>query len=124
LKFYEEDIMEMEDACVWAEQIGCAVTVCDNEGKIVYMNERSRQTFASHGDMVGKNLMPCHNERSQGMIRHMLSTGDTNAYTIKKNGIRKLIYQTPWQQNGEIAGMVEISIPLPAELPHYDRDKK
>ena len=30
----------------WAEQMeGCSITVCDTEGTIIYMNERSRQTF-------------------------------------------------------------------------------
>lgn len=106
----------------WMNQIGCAVTICDTEGKILYMNELSRKTFASHGPLIGKNLMPCHSERSQSMIRHMLATGETNAYTIEKAGVRKLIYQTPWRDGeGKIAGMAEISIPLPGEMPHYVR---
>lgn len=106
----------------WMNQIGCAVTICDTEGKILYMNERSRQTFASHGDMVGHNLFPCHSDRSQQMIRDMLATGHTNAYTIDKQGVKKLIYQTPWRNaEGKIAGMAEISIPLPSEMPHYIR---
>jgi hypothetical protein len=28
----------------------------------------------------------------------------------------------PWYQDGEFAGVVEISIPIPDELPHFDRD--
>ena len=112
-----------EETAGWADAIGCAVTICDTEGKIIYMNDLSRQTFASHGNMVGQNLCPCHSQRSQDMIRHMLATGDTNAYTITKNGRQKLLFQTPWRKDGEIAGMVEISIPLPADMPHYDRDK-
>ncbi len=109
----------------WMNMIGCAVTICDTEAVILYMNDRSRQTFAKHGDIIGHNLFGCHSERSQQMIRHMLATGDTNAYTIEKGGIRKLIYQTPWRDaDGVIAGMAEISIPLPADMPHYNRDAK
>ena len=105
----------------WAEEMNCAVTVCDSEGVILYMNKRSRETFASHGDLIGQNLMPCHNEASQAKIRHMLATGESNSYTISKNGQRKMIYQTPWRVGGVIAGMVEISMVIPDELPHYIR---
>ena len=106
----------------WMNSVGCAITICDRDGKILYMNNRSRETFARHGDIVGQNLMPCHNERSQAMIRNMLETGETNAYTIEKGGVRKLIYQTPWRdKDGVIAGMAEISIVLPEEMPHYVR---
>lgn len=106
----------------WADEIGCAVTICDCDGKILYMNDRSRQTFARHGDIIGHDLFSYHPERAQEMIRHMLATGETNAYSITKNGQKKIIYQTPWRRDGEIAGLVELSIPLPPDMPHYDRD--
>lgn len=108
----------------WVKAIGCAVTICDTDGIILYMNDLARITFAKHGDIIGKNLFECHSPRSVDMIRHMLATGDTNAYTITKNGIRKLIFQTPWRRDGHIAGMAEISIPLPQEMPHYNRDAR
>ncbi len=96
-------------------------TVCDADGVVVYMNEKALETFSKHGDMRGRNLIPCHNEKSVSMIRHMLATGESNAYTITKNGVRKMIYQTPWRVEGRIAGLVEISMVIPAEMPHYDR---
>ena len=108
----------------WADGIDCAVTICDNEGKILYMNDRSRLTFARHGDIIGHDLFGYHPEKAQAQIRHMLATGETNAYYVTKNGVKKLIYQTPWRREGEIAGLVEISIPRPADMPHYDRDKQ
>ncbi len=113
---------ELPEIAGWMKEIGCAVTICDAEGVVLYMNERSRTTFAGHGELVGTNLMGCHSERSRQLIRHMLTTGDTNTYTVKKHGITKLIFQTPWRRNGRITGMVEISIPLPATMHHYDRD--
>ena len=90
-------------------------------GVILYMNDRARQTFASHGDLLGKNLFECHSEASKAKIRHMLATGESNAYTISKNGQRKVIYQTPWRRDGEVAGMVEISMVVPEDMPHYVR---
>ncbi len=106
----------------WAEQMNCAVTVCDKEGIVLYMNERARATFAKSGDMIGRSLMPCHSERSRAIIAHMLATGESNSYTISKNGQRKMIYQTPWREDGEVAGLVEISMVIPDEMPHYNRD--
>ena len=35
----------------WSDEMNCAVTVCDTEGIILYMNEKARQTFARHGDL-------------------------------------------------------------------------
>jgi DUF438 domain-containing protein len=106
----------------WAEALNCAVTVCDANGIILYMNRKSRDTFASHGNLIGKNLFECHSEASIAKIRHMLATGESNAYTIEKNGVHKVIYQSPWRDaDGNIAGMVEISMVTPAEMPHYIR---
>ncbi len=105
----------------WAEEINAAVTVCDADGVILFMNSRARQTFARHGDLIGKNLFECHSENSRMKIRHMLATGESNAYTISKEGQRKMIYQTPWRREGVIAGMVEISMVIPEEMPHYIR---
>lgn len=106
----------------WAEQLHCAVTVCDLDGTVIYMNERARETFNRDGkSMVGQNLFPCHKERSQAMIRQMMETDTINAYTISKEGKIKMIYQTPWKQDGKVAGMVEISMVIPEEMPHYQR---
>ena len=106
----------------WAEDIEGAVTVCDKEGTVIYMNKRSRETFNKGDDsLVGKNLMPCHNERSQAIILDMLRNNHAHCYTISKHGQRKLIFQTPWRQDGEVKGLVEFSFVLPDEMPHYDR---
>lgn len=107
----------------WAESINCAITVCDADGVVVFMNEKSRETFNRAGQtMVGKNLFPCHSERSQEKIKHMLETGESNSYTIRKGGVKKMIYQTPWRKDGKIEGMVEISMVIPEDMPHYNRD--
>lgn len=34
----------------WANEMNCAVTVCDTKGIILYMNEKACRTFAKHGD--------------------------------------------------------------------------
>ena len=105
----------------WAKEMNCAVTVCDTEGVVLYMNDKAKATFASHGDLVGKNLMGCHSDRSKGIIRQLLETGGSNAYTIEKGGLRKMIYQTAWKEEGKVAGLVEISMVIPQDMPHYIR---
>lgn len=106
----------------WAEALTCAVTICDKEGVIIFMNERSRQTFGAHGDLIGKNLFDYHKPSSQAKIRHMLATGEDNTYRVIKNGVSKIIHQTPWRIEGEIAGMVEISIILHDGMKTVNRD--
>lgn len=115
------EIPEIKEAA-WAEGMNCAVTVCDLQGIILYMNEKSRETFAASGKGPGCSLLDCHNERSREIMARMLSEGVSNCYTITKGGRKKMIYQTPWRRDGKVAGLVEISMVIPADMPHYDRD--
>lgn len=105
----------------WAKELNCAVTVCDIEGTILYMNDKSKATFSGRGDLIGKNLKDCHQVSSWEKIQTMLREGSSNSYTIHKKGVKKLIYQTPWYENGAIGGLVELSIVIPEEMPHYER---
>ena len=56
----------------WAKEMNCAVTVCDTKGIILYMNDKACQTFAKYGNLIGKNLLTCHNAQSQEKIHEML----------------------------------------------------
>lgn len=105
----------------WAKELNCAVTVCDTEGNILYMNDKSKATFSGRGDLIGKNLKDCHKQSSWDMIQKMLKEGCSNSYTIHKKGEKKMIYQTPWYEEGKIGGLVEISMVIPEEMPHYER---
>lgn len=104
-------------------QTNFAVTVCDNDGIIIFMNEKAGKVFEKYGGqaLVGSSLLDCHPEPSKTRLKELLRTPRSNAYTIEKNGVKKLIYQTPWSTNGENAGLVELSIELPAEMPHFVR---
>lgn len=105
----------------WAKEINCAVTVCDTKGDILYMNDKACHTFEKYGDLIGKNLFDCHNPKSNEKIKDMLTNGGSNCYTIEKNGIKKMIYQTVWKEGDIIKGLVELSMELPSEMPHYIR---
>ena len=114
--------MDMIQEFQWAESMNCAVTVCDKEGVILYMNAPARELYRKHGDLIGTNLLGCHSERSRGIIRHMLDSGESNSYTISKQGLRKMIYQTPWRKDGEVAGIVEISMIILAYIAYRTHD--
>ncbi len=107
----------------WAEEFNGAVTVCDSEGIIVYMNKVSVQQFEKYGgvNLLGKNLLDCHPEPSRTKLAEMLVNQVDNMYTTEKNGIKKIIYQTPWKLEGNFMGIVEISFQLDAEMPHFIR---
>ena len=107
------------DAKEFLDTVKVSVTVSDREGNVLYMNDMSRSVF---GDFVGRNMMGCHKDASQELIRHMIGTGETHAYTIQKGELRKMIYQAPWYKEGEVAGLVEFSMVIPAEMPHYVRE--
>lgn len=105
----------------WAKEMNCAVTVCDTEGTIIFMNEKARKTFEKYGSLLGKNLFECHNPQSVEKIRELLATGGSNAYTIEKGDVKKMIYQTAWFNEGVVGGLVEISMVIPEEMPHHVR---
>jgi transcriptional regulator with PAS, ATPase and Fis domain len=110
----------MNDSIDWMRELPAAVTVCDRSGVIIEMNEKAKSTFS--GDLVGKNVLDCHPEPARAKLADLLATGKSNLYTIEKNGTRKLIYQSPWYKDGQFAGLVEISLELPASIPHFRRD--
>ena len=100
------------------EKVAVSMTVCDTEGRVIYQNDRA---VAALGEARGHNLEECHKSTSWAKIREMIAEGTTNAYTIEKQGVRKLIYQTPWYEEDKVAGLVEYSIVLPPDMPHKVR---
>ena len=108
----------------WTKELPATITVCDTHGVILMMNDKSCRTFEDEGgaELIGKNLLDCHREPARTKVADLLKSGLPNVYTIEKAGIKKLIYQSPWYENGTYAGFVEISIPIPKEMPHFIRD--
>lgn len=102
---------------------GVSVTVCDTQGVILYMNERSIATFSPEGQsLAGHNLREFHSDRSWDIICRLLAERTSNEYTIEKKGVNKLIKQSCWYHNdGQLGGLVELSIVTTADMPHYVR---
>lgn len=111
----------------WLEEDESAITICDLDGVIVYMNEKSRKSFAKYDDSgvnVGSNLIECHPEPARSKLLNMLKVPQTNIYTIEKSGIHKIIRQSPWLKDGVFSGVTEVSFEIPAKMPHFIRDKE
>ena len=108
----------------WFENFPGAITLTDENAIITAMNKQSGETFKSYGgrDLIGQDLRDCHPPSSQDKIRSLYEDVELNAYTIEKDGKKKLIYQTPVYEDGVLIGVVELSLPLPTELPHFKRD--
>jgi len=110
----------------WIKEFPAAVTVCDEEGIILEMNDKAAITFEKDGGrfakLIGSNLLDCHPGLSREKTERLLAARVKNVYTIEKNGIKKLIYQSPWyKEGGTYAGFVELSLEIPPEMPHFIR---
>jgi transcriptional regulator with PAS, ATPase and Fis domain len=107
----------------WIKEFPAAVTVCDPQGIILAMNDKAALTYEKDGgyDLIGRNMLDCHPEQARIKTEKLLADREKNVYTIEKNGIKKLIYQSPWFKSGNYAGIVEISLEIPFEMPHFLR---
>ena len=107
----------------WVKEFPAAVTVCDEGGILLEMNDKAAKTFEKDGGrkLIGSNMLDCHPEPARTKTERLLTAREKNVYTIEKNGVKKLIYQSPWYRNGEYAGFVELSLEIPFELPHFTR---
>lgn len=108
----------------WDTEFPGAVTVCDCNGIILDMNERAEATFEADGGrrLIGSSLLDCHPEPSRTLVADLLANPRKNIYTIEKRGVKKLIYQSPWYRDGAVAGLVELSLEIPADMPHFVRE--
>ncbi len=101
-----------------------AITVCDENGLITFMNKKSIETFQADGGqkLMGTNVLDCHPEPSKTQLKGMLENRTKNVYTIEKKGQKKMIYQSPLFDSGEFKGFIELSLIVPEEMKHFKRD--
>ncbi len=107
----------------WIKEFPAAVTVCDADGIILEMNDKAARTFEKDGGyaLIGRNLLDCHTDVSRAKVQQLLVSHEKNVYTIEKNGVKKVIFQSPWFKDGKYAGFVELSLEVPFEMPHFVR---
>ncbi len=108
----------------WVQEFCGAVTVCDADGMIVEMNYQAARAFAKQGggDLIGTNVLDCHPEPARSKLKRLMETQQRNAYTSERNGVKKLVYQAPWYEDGRYCGFVELMLEIPAQMPHFVRE--
>ncbi len=107
----------------WIKEFPGTITVCDPEGIILEMNDKSVEANQEDGGLklIGTNMLDCHPEPARTKLEKLMETRQANVYTIEKKGVKKLIYQTPWYQGGKYSGFVELALEIPFEMPHFVR---
>jgi len=107
----------------WVQEFPGAITVCDRDGIILEMNDKSAKVFEEDGgrQLIGANLLDCHPEPARIKLEELMEMQQANVYTIEKNGVKKLIYQTPWYQDGRYSGFIEMALEIPFQMPHFVR---
>jgi DUF438 domain-containing protein len=115
--------MSDERPLTWLEELPCAVTVCDENYRILYLNRRSAEVNARDGGkaLIGRNMLECHPPEAREKLERVMASGRPNIYTIEKNGVRKMIYQAHWREDGKVRGLLEVTFELPSEIPHFVR---
>jgi transcriptional regulator with PAS, ATPase and Fis domain len=107
----------------WIQDYPAAVTVCDTEGIIIAMNNRSAEQFKKRGGagLIGTSLFDCHPESANSIIRRQLQTQQANVYITERKSGRRLIQQVPWYRDGVFAGIVETVSPIAGDIPVKQR---
>jgi transcriptional regulator with PAS, ATPase and Fis domain len=104
------------------DDFSAAVTVCDAQGIVLYMNPASAAMLKKRGgeSLVGRSLFDCHNAASNEIIRRLIKEGESNIYFTEKPGKKTIVYQSPWYLKGgaeggaqRVGGLVEISFQVP-----------
>ena len=96
--------------------VRAAVTVADEEYRIVFMNDLAFEHYADRGGeaLVGTDLLDCHNAESQALLRQMYAryrSGDltpTRHRADEGDGIGKGIIMVPLVVEGQFRGIAEL----------------
>ena len=107
----------------WIDEFPVKITVSDLDGIILDMNDKAAEGYEPDGGraLIGKNMLDCHPEPARTKTEQLLKSKQKNVYTIEKNGVKKLVYQSPFYQNGKCVGFVEMVMEIPVEMPHFIR---
>jgi len=106
------------------EGLRAVVTIADEEGHIVFLNDLAAEHYGDRGgeDLVGTHLNDCHNPTSQAKIEAMYAryrAGDltpTRYHEDKGDGVGETIVLIPLVTDGRLRGVAELMWEERAEL--------
>lgn len=97
------------------DQDVCSIVICNLEHEIIYMNPQAVKRYAKRGgsELVGKNLLDCHNPTSNEMIKKVVgwfrqSVGNNRVYTSYNERENKDVYMIALRDSdGTLIGYYE-----------------
>lgn len=97
------------------DQDVCPIVICNLEHEIIYMNPQAVKRYAKRGgsELVGKNLLDCHNPTSNEMIKKVVgwfrqSVGNNRVYTSYNERENKDVYMIALRDSdGTLIGYYE-----------------
>ena len=97
------------------DQDRCAVVICNLNHEIIYMNPAACENYSKWGgaELLGKNLLECHNSRSQEMIHKVVEwfqadKSHNRIYTYYNEKQNKDVYMIALRNElGEVIGYYE-----------------
>jgi transcriptional regulator with PAS, ATPase and Fis domain len=109
----------------WVEEFPAAIEVCDTAGIVLELNKKAVESFRAQGGkkLLGSNLFNCHPEAARRKLKRLMRNRGTSVYTVTKGGSSKIVLQVPWYKRGKYRGFVEISMKIPAKIPHIIRKR-
>ncbi len=97
------------------KEVDIAISVCDRDGIIRYMNDKGEKIFINEGgrNLIGSHILDCHPEPSRTKLEQMIASRTTNSYFKGSGSERRLIHQAPFFNQGVYDGFIECIIPMP-----------
>lgn len=95
------------------EQDNAAVVICDLEHTVIYMNPAAKQQYKKYGNLLGKSLLDCHNDKSREMIKKVVnwfteSVNHNLIYTFHNEKQNKDVYMVALRDDsGRLIGYYE-----------------
>jgi hypothetical protein len=108
----------------WMKQFPAAITICDCKGTVLDMNDEAAKMYEREGGytLIGRNLLDSHPEPGRSKVEKLLEACQKNIYTVEKDGLKRLVYQSPWFKDGHYEGFVELALEIPFEFEHFVRN--
>jgi DUF438 domain-containing protein len=92
------------------ENLNHAVMYADTNHIIRYMNAAARKKYAKYGELIGKSLMDCHNEKSRRILEDYVVQMKAGAdeFIEQDKGTHKVYVRSVRNASGELLGYYEI----------------
>ena len=70
----------------WFKELPASVTVCDETGFILEMNDKAAQMYEKEGGrkLIGSNILDCHPEPARTKTEALMAAQQQNIYTIER----------------------------------------